>query len=116
MAVTPKESPADAGQFTATGSGNATDLARQVQVLKDELARLRSEIERSARRSASAARNVASEGVEALKATGGEAYERLRHGASDLEQEVAKHIREKPMTSLAIAAGIGFILAQMLRR
>lgn len=105
--VTPKEN------FNESSS---KDLNRQVQVLKDELARLREELETSARRSANAARNVASEGIEALKAQSEEAYEKLKHGASDLEAEVVRHIRQKPMTSLAIAAGIGFLLAQILRR
>lgn len=106
MASTPKENASETG----------ADLARQVQVLKEELARAREDLERASRRSAHAARNVAAEGVEALKAQGGEAYEKLRHGAGDLEAEFSRHVREKPVTSLAIAAGIGFLIAQILRR
>lgn len=102
----PKEAAGEAG----------ADLARQVEVLKEELARLRREVERGTRRSASAARNVAAEGVEALKAQGEVAYGRMREGAGELEAEFARQVREKPVTSLAIAAGLGFLIAQILRR
>lgn len=102
----PKDAASEAG----------ADLSRQVEVLKEELARLRREVERGTRRSASAARNVAAEGVEALKAQGEIAYDRLREGAGDLEAEVGRYVREKPVTSLAVAAGLGFLIAQIMRR
>ena len=40
----------------------------------------------------------------------------LKSNASDLELQVTEAVREKPITALAIAAGIGYFLAMLSRR
>jgi ElaB/YqjD/DUF883 family membrane-anchored ribosome-binding protein len=61
-------------------------------------------------------KKAASAGVDQLKAQGEAAYEGLRANAHDLEGQVYAAVREKPATSLAIAAGVGFLLALVTRR
>ncbi|TJV02130.1 MAG: DUF883 family protein, partial [Mesorhizobium sp.] len=62
------------------------------------------------------ARRVAAEGVEQLRAQGEAAFENMRSNAKDLEAQVVASVREKPVTSLAIAAGVGFLFALLARR
>ena len=40
----------------------------------------------------------------------------LRGSARDLEDQLVANVREKPVTSLAIAAGVGFLFALLSRR
>jgi ElaB/YqjD/DUF883 family membrane-anchored ribosome-binding protein len=40
----------------------------------------------------------------------------LRGNAQEIEAQVVAHVREKPVTSLAIAAGVGFLFALLSRR
>ena len=42
--------------------------------------------------------------------------ENLRANANDLEGQLTDSVREKPITSLAIAAGVGYLFALMARR
>ncbi|TIR45617.1 MAG: DUF883 family protein, partial [Mesorhizobium sp.] len=63
-----------------------------------------------------AARRAAAEGVEQLRAHGEAAFESMRGSAQDLEAQLIASVREKPVTSLAIAAGVGFLFALLSRR
>jgi len=63
-----------------------------------------------------AAKRAAAEGVEQLRAQGEAAFDSLRGNARDLEEQVLANVREKPLTSLAIAAGVGFLFAVLSRR
>ena len=54
--------------------------------------------------------------VEQLKAQGEAAIDSLRGSARDLEDQIVANVREKPITSLAIAAGVGFLFAILSRR
>ncbi len=92
------------------------DLLQQIEILKKEVAHLSGELKRSKQRSAGAAKRAAADGMEALKAQGEAAIEALRENSSELEAELAKQVREKPFTSLAFAAGAGFLLALLARR
>lgn len=92
------------------------DLVKQIEVLKKEVAHLSDELKRSKQRTAGAAKKAASDGMEALKAQGEVALESLRENADEFEAELSRHVREKPVTSLAVAAGVGFLLALLARR
>ena len=39
------------------------------------------------------------------------AFESLRANARDMEAQVIASVREKPVTALAVAAGVGFLFA-----
>jgi ElaB/YqjD/DUF883 family membrane-anchored ribosome-binding protein len=115
MAQTPK---GVAGTERAAGNndGATSDLAADVEQLKEDIAKLAKQLQETGQHSYGAARRVASEGVEQLRAQGEAAYERLRANAGDMERQLTEAVREKPVTALAIAAGIGFLFALMTRR
>ena len=56
------------------------------------------------------------EEFEQLRTQGEAKFEELRANAKDIEEQVLATVREKPITSLAIAAGVGFLFALIARR
>lgn len=92
------------------------DLEADIARLKDDIAQLAKQLAATGEHSVSAAKRAASEGVEQLRVQGEAKLAELRSGAKDLEQQVSDTVREKPITSLAIAAGVGFLFALLTRR
>ena len=94
----------------------AEDLAADIEQLKADIAKLARQLQETGEHSYGAARRAAGEGVDQLRAQGEAAFENLRSGASDLERQITDTVREKPVTALAIAAGVGFLFALLARR
>lgn len=105
---------------TKPGKDNGTrtpeDLATDIEQLKADIAKLTEQLQETGQHSYGAARRAAAEGVDQLKAQGEAAMENLRARANDLEGQISDSVREKPLTSLAIAAGVGYLFALLARR
>lgn len=97
-------------------SAAAADMEMQIQTLKEEIAKLRAQVASSGERSFGALRNIAADGAEQLRSQGEAAMGDLKDSAGDIEAQLAATVREKPVTSLAIAAGVGFLFALFARR
>lgn len=111
MATAPR-----AARKTRVGNGAPDDLEAEITRLREDVARLTEQLARTGEHSYSAARRAASEGAEHLRATGEAAAAAIRSNANDVERQVVEAVREKPLTALAIAAGIGCLLGLMSRR
>lgn len=94
----------------------ARDLEEDIRQLREDVSQLTEHIRQTGGHSASAARHAASESVEQMRKQGKAAMKSLKSNANDFEHELAETLRERPVTSLAIAAGVGFLLAVMWRR
>lgn len=92
------------------------DLEDEIEQLKAEIAKLAKQVQTVGEKSYGTARRAATEGVSQLRAQGEAAIENLRGNASDMEAQLTATVREKPVTSLAIAAGVGFLFALLSRR
>jgi ElaB/YqjD/DUF883 family membrane-anchored ribosome-binding protein len=101
---------------TAKVEKTTSDLEADIRQLQDDIAKLAKQLAETGQHSYGTARRAASEGVEQLRVQGEAAIEGLRGNARDLEEQVLASVREKPVTSLAIAAGVGFLFALMTRR
>lgn len=99
-----------------TGPRSPEDLEAEIAQLREDLAKLAAQLQATGEHSYSTARRAATEGVEQLRAQGEAAYESIRANARDVEAQVLASVREKPVTSLAIAAGVGFLFALLARR
>jgi ElaB/YqjD/DUF883 family membrane-anchored ribosome-binding protein len=110
MATTSTKSGKDNGARTPE------DLAADIEQLKADIAKLTELLQETGQHSYGAARRAATEGVDQLKAQGEAAMENLRARANDLEGQISDSVREKPLTSLAIAAGVGYLFALLARR
>ena len=111
MATTSTKSSKDNG-----AAPTPEDLAAEIEQLKADIAKLAEQLQETGQHSYSAARRAAAEGVDQLKAQGEAAMESLRASANDFERQISDSVREKPMTSLAIAAGVGYLFALLARR
>lgn len=112
MATAPRAGKGGRGRADETPEDMEAELAR----LREDVARLTAQIARTGEHSYSAARRAATEGAEHLRATGEAAAAALKSNAGDIERQVVDAVREKPLTALAIAAGIGCLLGLISRR
>lgn len=92
------------------------DLEADIRQLRDDIAKLTEQLAVTGQHSYGTAKRAASEGVAQLKAQGEAAVDQLKQNASDLEGQLVDKVREKPITSLAIAAGIGYFVALLSSR
>ena len=107
----------------ATAAGKTVNENRTASDLDADIRQLRADIEKLTKQLAATgglgygtARRAAAEGVEQLRVQGEAAMDSLRSNAHDLEEQVLASVREKSVTSLAIAAGVGFLFALLSRR
>ena len=98
------------------GAKEFADLESEIKQLKAELAKLAKLAQATGEHGYGTAKKAAAVGAEQLRAQGEAKFDELRASARDIEDQVLSHVREKPITSLAIAAGLGFLFALMARR
>ena len=84
------------------------DLEAEIAQLREDIAALAKQLQATGEHSYSTAKRAAAEGVEQLNT--------VRANARDMEAQLIASVREKPVTSLAIAAGAGFLFALLSRR
>ncbi|UCI08722.1 DUF883 family protein [Mesorhizobium sp. B1-1-8] len=106
---------------TATGKSTAddpstADLEADIRQLRADIEELTKQLAKTSEHGYGAAKRAAADGVEQLRAQGEAAFESMRGSAQDLEAQIVASVREKPVTSLAIAAGVGFLFALLSRR
>lgn len=113
---TPRAEKAADGSRTEAAGMTTPEMEVQIETLKAEITKLKAQLQSSGERSMDAIRNLAQEGVSHARARGEAAVHGLREDVEDFEGEIVARVREKPITSLAMAAGIGFFLALLTRR
>jgi ElaB/YqjD/DUF883 family membrane-anchored ribosome-binding protein len=114
MATSPRSAAS-----SSTGNGpkdSAQDIAADLAQLREDISRLAAEIKALGEKSARTARRAAADKVDELRAQGEAAVNSLRGNAEDLEDELVARVREKPIASLAMAFGAGYLLAMIMRR
>jgi ElaB/YqjD/DUF883 family membrane-anchored ribosome-binding protein len=111
-----------------------TDFSREVAAMKKQIASLAASIEDTAREGGTTATTIADSGRrllsqasslvddlahrarDSVSETAHVAYDRAKSAAHNTEEMLEETIRERPLTSVAIALGVGALLALMLRR
>ena len=114
MAVSAKAVKTENG--AESGMRSSADLDADIQQLREDIAKLAAQLSKTGEHGYGAARRAAAEGVDQLRAQGEAVMEGLRANAKDIEAQLMSTVREKPVTSLAIAAGVGFLFALLSRR
>jgi ElaB/YqjD/DUF883 family membrane-anchored ribosome-binding protein len=107
---------ATAAGKSAIDDATTADLEADIRQLKADIEKLTKQLAKTGEHGYGAARRAAAEGVEQLRAQGEAAFENVRGSAEDIEAQIIERVREKPVTSLAIAAGVGFLFALLTRR
>ncbi|TGU90326.1 DUF883 domain-containing protein [Mesorhizobium sp. M00.F.Ca.ET.151.01.1.1] len=107
---------ATAASKTANEARTNPDIEADIRQLKADIDKLTKQLAKTGEHGYGTARRAAAEGVEQLRAQGEAAFDSLRGNARDIEAQMVASVREKPVTSLAIAAGVGFLFALLARR
>lgn len=107
---------ATAAGKTGNGTKTVPDLEADIKLLKADIEALAKQLAATGEHGYGAARRAAAQGAGQLKAQSDAAVESLRVNARDIEDQFMATVREKPVTSLAIAAGVGFLIALLARR
>lgn len=99
----------------------ATD--KELKELREEFASLKSDVSEIGNSISKLAKDTASQGSHKIRDAAEEGRERLSNAAHRSGQQVRRgwdsfesEIEDRPMTSLAVALGLGFILGKLLDR
>ncbi len=84
------------------------DIENQAETVNDQITRLRSQVDQLINERVSPALSSAAERA-------GQAARDAAETAQDQAEVLAERVRGRPILSLAIAAGVGFILGRALR-
>lgn len=90
----------------------ATATDKELKELKEEFSALKSELSKISKTVSHLAKSATDEGRSRIRATADQSREQVRETWGAFEKEV----EERPMTSIALALGVGFILGKVLGR
>ncbi len=101
---------------TGNGANEAPNLEADIKQLRADLEKLAKQMATTSEHGYGTAKRAAAFGAEQLRTQGEAKLDELRASAKDIEEQIMASVREKPVTSLAIAAGVGFLFALLARR
>ena len=101
---------------TAAPADKNEELQVQIARLKEEIAAIASTLKDIGTEKVEGAKQSASGAYDDAVRRGEAAVDDVRRQIHDIEDQLSAAVREKPLTSLAIAAGVGYLLALMARR
>ncbi|WP_156851591.1 DUF883 family protein [Bartonella refiksaydamii] len=100
-----------------TPENNKTkDLQGQLEKLRSEISEITSTLKDLGANKLSAAKDKAEKLYNSAKENSGDMMSQAKEKIGDLEQTMNQCVRKNPGKSVLFAAGVGFILAQLLRR
>lgn len=92
------------------------DLQAQVEQLKEDIAAIAETLASLGSQTVRDARRAAKHTYRSAYMQGEDVIDDLKTKAEDVEAQLCATVREKPITSLATALGIGYLLALLTRR
>ncbi len=83
----------------------ASDVSRQLQIVRDDMAKLTSQVS-----------SIAADKARALASDVSHRVEGAAHSARALRGELEREVGQYPLAALGIAAGVGYLLGRMSHR
>ena len=99
----------------ATGDVSA-DLEAQIAHLKSEMSRLAESVSNAGSVIAKDVKGNARVRGEQMRRSSEATIRDLRAQLDEIEETVSGHVRDRPLTAIAAAAGVGFLIALIARR
>lgn len=115
LAPTRRKAPGNTSRASTT-KPRQEQLEDQVAQLQADLKSIASTLAKLSGEKVNEVRNVAKDEVRHLQRQGQAVMDDVQDQAGALEKQLKDTIREKPLTAVASAVGIGFILALLSRR
>jgi len=105
-----------AAERRAKNGKSTEDLETQIERLRDDIKAIGASLARLSERKVAEVKGEAEASMSQLVKTGQHALDEVGNQASALEGDLKRMVRDKPLTAIATAMGIGFILALLSRR
>lgn len=115
LAPTPRKAAASARSATSS-KPREEQLEEQISQLQSDLKAIASTLAKLSSEKVNEVRGAAKDEVRHLQRQGQNVLDDVQDQAGALEKQLKDTIREKPLTAVASAVGIGFILALLSRR
>lgn len=93
----------------------AKDLDKEVAALRDDIAAITATLTDIAKYRGNEAKAEVDKMGRKARQKGEETIEAVQHNVENAEDEIKTMIREKPITSVLVAAGVGYILSKVFR-
>lgn len=97
------------------GKDSAKDLDAEIAALREDIAAITSTLGNIAKSRTSEARSEVERAGRKAVAKGEEALETAQQNFEHAEDEFKTMIRDKPIQSVLVAAGVGYLLSKVLR-
>lgn len=91
-------------------------LQAQIEQLKEDIASIAATLGNIGTATVQNATQTARKTYASAYAQGEDALDELKNKAQDAEAQLTEAVRERPLTALATALGIGYVLAKLSRR
>jgi len=116
MAATAQTTTNKTRERNGTAAGSDTELATEVEALRDDINAITDRLGKIAGAGAKTARSHRDATARSLRDKTDELIEDLTHQVTVLERKAGVNVRRNPVRSMAIAAGAGFLVALLMRR
>ena len=90
--------------------------SKEFEALKEDLERLRADVESLLKTATAEQRRNAEEGAARAKAAGEAALGQVRDKANESIESIEQNVRHHPFLSLLAAFGVGMLIAQLVTR
>lgn len=114
--VTELSPAAQARRSTSRTRENRDDLEAQISRLQDDIKSIAATLTRLTEKRANEVKSEAEAGVSSLVHQGRQVVDNMGDQANAIEAQLKRTVREKPLTAVLGAAGIGFLIALLSRR
>lgn len=105
------------GSSSDTNSAKSTEeLQQQIEQLKQDMASIAATLADIGSQKIEQAQDAASDAYKTMYEQGEEFVTSVKQQACTIEDQVTDYVQERPLSALAIAAGIGYIFAALTRR
>lgn len=101
---------------STTGSPGADDLLKQINEIRAEMTKLSKLVGDIGEASATTLKGQAKERIDRLSEATEEELRALRERADLAGQKLTESVREQPLAAVGIAAGVGFLIALLMRK
>jgi len=115
MAPTTPRKSSSAGSRRPAARSREQELEAQVSQLQSDLKSITETLRKLTGEKANEVRDIAGAELRHLKRRGQHMVEEAQDQAGEYEQQLKDTIREKPLTAVATALGVGFVLALLTR-
>lgn len=105
-----------AASKTEKANTSSADVEAQIAQVRDDIATLAKSIASLGATKKSELKMDARRRLDSISAASDDALKSLNRQIGAIEKEISGHVRERPLQTLGIAAGVGFLLAMVLRR